>query len=169
MARIDPSRVVRDPDADCARVEVAAHPTVLGIVARRWVEDHARRALGLMGARGEVRVRVVDDGVMAATHEGFAGVAGTTDVLTFDLAEPGTQELDVDIIVCADEAGRQAAARGHRVEQELLLYIIHGVLHCRGHDDHDPAAAARMHAEEDRILEALSVGATFARPGGGPA
>src|SRR6185369_8183115 len=97
-------------------------------------------------------VRVVGDEEMAAAHQRFSGVAGTTDVLTFDLTEAGGA-LDVDLLVCFDEASRQAASRGHGVERELLLYVVHGVLHCLGHDDHEEAAAARMHAEEDRVLE----------------
>jgi probable rRNA maturation factor len=134
--------------------------------AHRWLEDLTSQALGVLGAAGEVRVRVVDDAVMSAAHEGFMGVSGTTDVLTFDLTEPGSGVLDVDILACRDEAARQAAERGHSVERELLLYIIHGVLHCLGHDDHDEAAAARMHAEEDRVLRAIGVGATYASGSG---
>lgn len=135
--------------------------------ADRWLVEHARAAVGHLGAAGEVRVRVVNDAQMAAAHERYSGIPGTTDVLTFDLAgEPGV--LDVDILVCVDEARRQAAARGHSVERELLLYVVHGVLHCLGHDDHDEAGAAAMHAREDEILGAIGVGATYApRPRNG--
>jgi probable rRNA maturation factor len=161
------SRGSNIPSGGGIAVEVGSEGGTLAEPARRWIEDHARRAIAGLGATGEVRVRVVGDEAMAAAHSGFAGVEGTTDVLTFDLAEPGQSSLDVDILVCIDEARRQAAARGHGVERELLLYIVHGVLHCLGHDDHDPAAAARMHAEEDRILESLGVGATYAASRGG--
>ena len=44
---------------------------------------------------------------------------------------------------------------------------LHGVLHCTGFDDRDAAGAAAMHAEEDRILGAIGVGATFGRGAGG--
>lgn len=71
----------------------------------------------------------------------------------------------VDIVVCLDEAKRQASAAGHRVEQELLLYALHGVLHCVGYDDHDERAYELMHEVEDRVLEAIGVGATFAPAG----
>ena len=54
--------------------------------------------------------------------------------------------------------------RSHPVERELLLYIIHGILHCLGEDDHDDDAYARMHAREDDLLEAIGVGRTFAAP-----
>ncbi len=139
----------------------------LGPARCAWLAERAAAALGLLDASGEVRARIVDDAEMAVAHQRWSGVAGTTDVLTFDLrdAAPGVGPLDVDLLICADEARRQAEVRGFTVERELLLYIVHGVLHCLGHDDHDGAAAARMHAEEDRLLEAAGVGATFA-PGG---
>ncbi len=128
----------------------------------RWLRSMAQQALDLLGAPGEARVRVVGDDEMAAAHLEYAETPGTTDVLTFDLSgDPGL--LDTDIMVCADEARRRAAERGHEPRRELLLYIVHGVLHCLGHDDHDEADYRRMHAAEDELLTRLGVGATFAR------
>lgn len=106
-------------------------------------------------------MQVVDDETMSTLHSRHAGETGTTDVLTFDLREDVEQPLDADIVVCIDEAGRQAATRGHAVERELLLYILHGALHCLGHDDHDDAAYLAMHREEDAVLTAIGVGRTF--------
>ncbi|HZW09206.1 MAG TPA: rRNA maturation RNase YbeY [Phycisphaerales bacterium] len=129
---------------------------------RRWVAERARAALAPLGCAGEVRARIVADAEMAEAHERWSGVPGTTDVLTFDLREAEDDPLDVDLLICVDEALRQAGARGIPAERELLLYLIHGVLHCLGYDDHDEPGAARMHAEEDRLLEAAGIGATFA-------
>jgi probable rRNA maturation factor len=127
-----------------------------------WVQA----AAATLGLTGEIRVRLVDDAQMSAAHERYSRVAGTTDVLTFDLRDPESAAgnpaaMDVDIYACVDEAGRQAAHRGHGVERELLLYILHGILHCLGEDDHDDAAYARMHAREDEVLEAIGVGRVF--------
>ena len=122
-------------------------------------------AMERLGATGEVRVRLVEDTEMAAAHERHCGVPGTTDVITFDLTEGGSalgEALDVDLLVCADEAERQARVRGHEVRGEVLLYIVHGMLHCLGHDDHDEADANAMHAREDEVLAAIGVGATYA-------
>lgn len=149
-----------------------------GLLAREdaaWVRAHAERALAELARPGEVRVLVVDDAAMGDAHERYAGVVGTTDVLTFDLSDGRSAAgaaLDADIYVCADEACRQAGARGHEPKRELLLYILHGVLHCLGYDDHDDDRYAAMHAAEDALLERLGVGATFTRAsaggGGGP-
>lgn len=144
-------------------VELVDAGAFLTEAGRAWLIDHARRAAAALGVAGRLSVRVVDDSRMAEAHERYAGVAGTTDVLTFDLTESPGAPLEVDLLVCGDEAERQASARGHEAGRELLLYVLHGLLHCLGHDDHDEAAAARMHDEEDRVLRAIGVGATFSR------
>lgn len=145
-------------------IEVADPERRLGEDALRWLRGMSERAAEAVGARGEVRVRIVGDAAMAAAHERYKGVGGTTDVLTFDLSEPGAGVLDVDILVCADEGARRGAEFGHPVERELLLYIVHGVLHCLGHDDCEEEAAARMHRAEDEVLSRIGAGATY-RPG----
>lgn len=151
------------PGADTATlsIEIVDDRGLADERVRRWLSERASLALKPLGCTGEVRVRLLDDAGMAAAHGRWLGIPETTDVLTFDLAE-GQGGLDVDLLLCADEARRQAGARGLSVERELLLYLIHGVLHCLGHDDHDEVGAARMHAEEDRLLEAAGIGATFA-------
>lgn len=119
-------------------------------------------ALRVLKARGDVRVNCVDDARMAAAHRQFSRVEGTTDVLTFDLRDGALGPLDVDILVCVDEAARRAAEFGHPVSHELVLYAVHGVLHCLGEDDQDDEAAARMHRREDEVLEAIGLGRVFA-------
>jgi len=112
---------------------------------------------------GDVRIRLVNDAEMIDAHARYCNDPTTTDVLTFNLSdESGSRHLDVDLLICVDQARRQGEALGHSTERELLLYALHGMLHCVGYDDHDDAEFDRMHAEEDRILEAIGVGRTFA-------
>lgn len=132
-----------------------------------WLREKTAKSLKAVGAPdgSDVRVRVVDDAEMAGLHGRFSHDPTTTDVLTFNLGQGPC--LDADLFVCLDVAARAAADRSHPVERELLLYIIHGVLHCLGHDDHDDGAAAAMHTREDEVLTAIGVGVTFARPASG--
>lgn len=130
------------------------------------LEDLTQRVLALLPNAGSVRVRIVDDAEMTRAHKRFSGIGSTTDVLTFDLAADTTDHdakaLDTDLIICADEARRQAAARAHPLAHELLLYIVHGTLHCLGHDDHSEEEYQRMHRREDELLNAAGIGAVFA-------
>lgn len=133
-----------------------------------WLEAHLSKiASHLPTPIRRANIAIVDDVAMTALHDRHLGIAATTDVLTFAVNTPD-EPIDADIAVCADEAGRQAASRGHDLRRELLLYMLHGLLHCSGHDDRDEAAWAAMHAEEDRILEAIGLGRVFASgPGEG--
>lgn len=111
-------------------------------------------------------VRIVQDSEMTAMHRKWRDLDGTTDVLTFEHAPDGP--IDVDIAVCLDEANRRCADCPHGTTDELLLYIVHGLLHCCGHDDHDPDRFNTMHAEEDRLLEAVGRGPIFRLGGDAP-
>lgn len=148
-----------------------------------WLQQNIERAAEWLGASGEIRVKVVADPAMARAHEEFAGVEGTTDVLTFDMSDPEQGDppaasfdpesydfvrtifkIDTDILICLDEAERQSAPHGYPFDRELLLYVVHGMLHCLGFDDHEDQDFAVMHALEDRALAAIGVGPVFHRP-----
>jgi len=150
------------------QVEVIDQLNLLGQAPSTTLANLASRALAPLPNQGQVRVRIVDDQRMSTAHEKFSGITGTTDVLTFDLAEPTNQAdsfdqkiLDTDLTVCFDEAHRQAANHNHPVEHELLLYIIHGTLHCLGYNDHDESEYQRMHNKEDELLTNIGIGAIF--------
>lgn len=111
----------------------------------------------------EISIALVGSGRMATLHEKYLRVAGPTDVLTFDHERsPDGRCLAGEVVLCVPFAKRQAARRGTETERELLLYALHGVLHLSGFDDLTKSDYEKMHAEEDRILTAIGVGAVFA-------
>ncbi|MCP4834445.1 MAG: rRNA maturation RNase YbeY [Phycisphaera sp.] len=151
-------------------VTIGQEPSVeLDVADARWLADHLGDALGVMEPLSEghrvaqVSIRVVGDPTMSEAHLKWCGVEGSTDVITFHGIE--SNGLHVDLLLCIDEAERRSAELGHETRRELLLYAVHGVLHCLGHDDRDPDSFERMHREEDRVLRAIGVGPVF-RPGG---
>ncbi len=118
-----------------------------------WLADQLQRLTTLAGVtEGAVTVVVVDDVRMSELHSQYHDDPSTTDVLTFDLRDDADAPLEGDLVLCLDEAQRQAAQRGHAVRMELLLYALHGLLHLLGYDDHDPADSERMHRREDELL-----------------
>jgi probable rRNA maturation factor len=54
-----------------------------------------------------------------------------------------------------DTARRQAAEHGHRVDEELQILLVHGLLHLLGYDHIRPEDALPMRAEEARLLTLL--------------
>lgn len=128
-----------------------------------WVRDRLQEALAHINAAVQrIAVMLVDDDQMARLHEAHRGKNESTDVLTFQTSAVG-DPIEADIAVSVDEAARRAPQLDHTIEREVLLYTLHGILHCAGFDDGTEEQSRAMHAEEDRILEAIGVGATFAR------
>ena len=79
-----------------------------------------------------------------------------TDVLTFDWRPKGSgSSLEGEIIISAQTAKRQAAEYDLSLKDEILLYMVHGVLHLLGFDDHSPAKIKKMRAQEKKLLAAL--------------
>jgi probable rRNA maturation factor len=69
---------------------------------------------------------------------------GATDVITFEHGE---------LVISAETAARHAGDYAQRLEHELGLYIIHGILHLNGYDDLEEPAAARMLERQRSLLE----------------
>jgi probable rRNA maturation factor len=144
--------------------------TIHATTGREWtpfLRRQLRAAHGLLSkAPSEVSIALVGDARMSALHEQFMGLAGPTDVLTFELDHDSRGRVTAgEIVVCVPEARRAARRLGTEAKHEALLYAIHGLLHLCGFDDRTDADYRIMHRKEDDLLARLGVGAVFA-PGG---
>ena len=74
---------------------------------------------------------VASDAALRQANARFRGKRFSTDVLSFPDGEQGRLG---DILISAHRAQRQARQHGHRVENELKLLILHGLLHLIGYD-----------------------------------
>jgi len=162
-----PESTGEDSEADTPRLSISldlntqdCDPPLTG-----WLSVQFARIAGLAGVtEGRLSLAVVDDAEMTDLHERYRGEPGTTDVLTFDLREkqgPGDQPIEGDIVICLDEAVRQAGQRGHDTRLEVLLYAVHGLMHLLGEDDHDEAGYQQMHRREDELLTMAGLGPVF--------
>ncbi len=86
---------------------------------------------------------IVSDRRSAEIHEEFMGIAGPTDVITFEHG---------DIVISAETARAYAARYRQPVDREIALYIVHGLLHLNGFDDREPRSRRRMHEVQARVL-----------------
>ncbi len=139
------------------------------VIAKKHVPFLRKKLLAahavLRPALRELSIALVADRAMSELHRQFMNVRGPTDVLTFPLDLDGQQQaLSGEVIVCVPEARRQAKSRGTKVEEEVLLYALHGMLHLCGFDDRTQSAFRKMHRMEDKILTHLGIGPVFAPP-----
>jgi probable rRNA maturation factor len=139
-------------------VEVTDRQKVLTIDPR-WLAGVVTRSLAAAGVeRATIGVLLVDDAGIARLHERWSGISGPTDVLTFDLtAAPAAGAMHGDIAVSTETARGVARALGWQPRHEVAYYVVHGLLHLAGEDDHDPAARRRMRARERALMAAAGL------------
>ncbi|MDH4100076.1 MAG: rRNA maturation RNase YbeY, partial [Nitrospirota bacterium] len=88
----------------------------------------------------------------------YRGKDKTTDVLSFSMHEgeaiPGEETLLGDVVISLPVAERQAAEKGHSLEQEVTILLIHGILHLLGYDhERGEEEARKMEGLERQLLK----------------
>ena len=130
--------------------------------------DHAVRSLVADGdavlevlgmPQAELSLLLCDDAFILPLNRDYRGKDQPTDVLSFaqregEGADPEDPLLG-DVIISVETARRQARERGHSLEVELRVLLVHGILHLLGHDHELDAEADVMEAEEGRLLALL--------------
>jgi probable rRNA maturation factor len=140
-----------------SRVSVAV-PQETVPVDRGRMREVARAVLDGEGiANYEVNLAFVDNPTIHQLNRRYLQHDEPTDVLSFPLSEPGGRRLEGQLVIGAEVALAQATERGHDVQAELALYVIHGLLHLCGHDDKTEAGAAAMRRRERHYLGELGL------------
>ncbi len=118
----------------------------LQIFAQRALEE----CLGIPARKGavlaklrEISVILISDRRMAELHRRFLNVTGPTDVITFQHGE---------IFVNTERARKQAREFATSIDDEIRLYIAHGLLHLHGFDDKEPRMAAEMERAQKELV-----------------
>ncbi|MGV3658801.1 MAG: rRNA maturation RNase YbeY [Prosthecobacter sp.] len=93
----------------------------------------------------EIEITLVNDEDIARVHGDFLDDPTPTDVITFHHGE---------ILISADTALRQGAENGQSFDHEVALYLVHGLMHLAGWDDHEEEEAREMARRQESILRA---------------
>ncbi len=85
--------------------------------------------------KGTVTIRIAGAAEVRALNRKYRRKDYATDVLSFPLGEKLRGGFYAgDILICRPVAEKQARQNGQSLEKELLLLMIHGLLHLQGRD-----------------------------------
>ena len=84
---------------------------------------------------------------MRAINKKYLSHDYAADVLTFDFGDACGE-----IIICPHVARVNAKAHQISTENEIIYYVIHGILHLAGFDDHRPRDILQMRRMEKELL-----------------
>lgn len=130
----------------------------------RQVAEGVLRAEGVAAA--EVSVALIDGETMRRLNRQHLGHDYDTDVLSFllDCEGPGPDDvntsvprgtgktLDGEVLISTDVAAKAAGEFGWTAADEVVLYLVHGLLHLAGYDDLTETEKAVMRQREREHL-----------------
>jgi probable rRNA maturation factor len=118
--------------------------------AAQWIAD--RFKLKSLTAS----ISIVDDPTIHRLNREHLDHDWPTDVISF-VFDNDNANIDGEIIASIDTAARLAQQAAWPTADELLLYIIHGLLHLAGLDDITPEDRQQMRQTEQDCLAGLNV------------
>jgi probable rRNA maturation factor len=119
---------------------------------RRELVRFLRLAMDAIGLEGEVSVMLADDAEIRTLNRQYRHKDKATDVLSFPAAVEGTAG---DLAISVETAQKQAEERGHALEMEIKVLLLHGLLHLAGYDHETDDGAMRR--KEMRLRRELGL------------
>ena len=108
----------------------------------------------------DLTIVITDDEQLHQLNRKFLGIDTPTDVLAFPAGhtDPDTDRAYVgDVIISYPMASRQAQRAGHSISDEILLLVVHGILHLLGHDHHSSDEQSTMWTAQNEILASIEL------------
>lgn len=124
------------------------------------LERLARAILSDVGeTSAELGIMFVGDQRMRGLNRRYRGKDRTTDVLAFAMrgAPHSSSHLLGDVVIAVPTAARQAKQGQRSLDEELMVLLVHGILHLCGYDhERSEKDARRMHRRERMILRSIA-------------
>ncbi|MEE8448956.1 MAG: rRNA maturation RNase YbeY [Thermodesulfobacteriota bacterium] len=126
----------------------------LNLVRLRKVAREALKRLGCLDK--ELSVALVDDGKMMELNRRYLGRDRPSDVLAFPMDSDDGPLLG-DVVISVDRALAQAKQARKGLDEELIILLLHGVLHLLGYDHTGSRReASRMAAVQAKLASELA-------------
>ena len=124
----------------------------------KFLAKIAAKAARLATKKGaQLDIVFMDGRSMRRLNKRYKGSSRLTDVLSFKMGIEGDapKRFVGAIAICPGMARKNAKVFGTRFEEELILYVIHGILHLYGYDDMTKAERGRMSKKQSAILRKI--------------
>src|SRR3989344_6454660 len=115
-----------------------------------WLPALAKIVNSRFKLKQDISLALVSPALMKRLNRVYRAKDQVTDVLSFNI----DNDLVLgEVIICPEQASRQARSRRVSYQSELKLLTVHGILHLLGYDHERSATAARRQLRlEHQIL-----------------
>ena len=128
------------------------------------LKSHAEKFLRALGRLDdELSVLLVDDATIQNLNQQHRSIDSATDVLSFPQMEGDEfiSHMLGDVVISVETAKRQAREHHFSLEQELVLLLLHGLLHLLDYDhERSPKDEKRMKEKTWELFALIFPGQT---------
>jgi len=110
--------------------------------------------------QSDLSILIENDATLKKLNNLYRGVNQPTDVLSFDSdeinPETGFSSLG-DIAISFPTAEKQANEANHPITNEVVLLLVHAILHLTGYDHNTKEEKQEMWTEQQSVLDHLGI------------
>ena len=133
-------------------------------------EKLSERGISAAEADTEVGVSIVTEDEILELNREYREKDSVTDVLSFPQFENRDDIADAlaaaddhstllgDVVICYEQAMRQAEEYGTGASREIVYLFVHSLMHLMGYDHMDEEDKKVMRAHEEAVLEKIGLG-----------
>jgi len=118
------------------------------------IKRAVKEVLSKEGKDARLSIALVDNSKIKELNKQYFSSDEVTDVISFPLGN-NKNLISGEIVVSVETAVDIAGKRNISIEGEVVLYIIHGILHLLGYDDDNEGNARIMHEKESKMLKTM--------------
>ena len=127
------------------------HAALKKICARLKSYDSAVKRADVSSKK--LSILLCDNLLIKSLNKKYLRKSSVTDVITFDLNDEIEPDYLGEVVVSVEEAVEVSRRRSERWQDELMLYLTHGVLHLLGYDDSTEVKREVMEDKQKELLE----------------
>ncbi len=101
----------------------------------------------------QIEIVLCDNRLIRELNRDFLGKDNPTDVIAFPLDGEDCQGIWGIVVISVEEADIYSRAHGLAWQEEMLRYIVHGILHLHGYKDKAADDRQRMRRKENQLLK----------------
>jgi len=94
-----------------------------------------------------------DNKIIKKLNKKYFHKASSTDVIAFPLQDKLDPGYLGEVIISVEEAVEASEDFGHNWQKEIILYLVHGILHLIGYNDATKSAKEIMERQQKKILD----------------
>ena len=118
------------------------------------IRQAVKEVSGTKSSSAKLSIAFVDNNEIKRLNKRYFDLDEVTDVIAFPLSNHKSA-LNGEIVVSVETAVDTAVKENVDVEGEIILYVVHGLLHLLGYRDGKRKDAEIMHEKESSILKTL--------------